>query len=330
MQDQENLSEIKIQDQKIVENSELSIFEAIIPIIILVGLLAYNVFIFGDDSLSGSNQFILLIGGAVASVVGFRNKVSFSRMMDEVAENVKSTSSAIFILLMVGALAGTWLVSGIIPTMIYYGLQILNPTIFLPACLIICAVISVATGSSWTTSATVGIALIGIAGALDISLGMTAGAVLSGAYFGDKMSPMSDTTNLAPAMAGTDLFTHIKYMSYTTVPTFIVTLIIFIIIGLTLSVSGDADTSAMLVDIDKAFNINPWLFLVPVMVIALIIKKTPPLIALLAGTLLAAVFALFFQPQIILNIAGATELTFNSAYKGLMTAITVDLSLIHI
>ena len=324
MQDQENLSEIKIQDQKIMKNSELSIFEAIIPIIILVGLLAYNVFIFGDDSLSGSNQFILLIGGAVAAIVGFRNKVSFSRMMDEVAENVKSTSSAIFILLMVGALAGTWLVSGIIPTMIYYGLQILNPTIFLPACLIICAVISVATGSSWTTSATVGIALIGIAGALDISLGMTAGAVLSGAYFGDKMSPMSDTTNLAPAMAGTDLFTHIKYMSYTTVPTFIVTLIIFIVIGLTLTVNGDADTSAMLADIDKAFNINPWLFLVPVMVIALIIKKTPPLIALLAGTLLAAIFALFFQPQIIMNIAGATELTFNSAYKGLMTAITVD------
>ena len=135
MQDQENLSEIKIQDQKIMKNSELSIFEAIIPIIILVGLLAYNVFIFGDDSLSGSNQFILLIGGAVAAIVGFRNNVSFSRMMDDVAENVKSTSSAIFILLMVGALAGTWLVSGIIPTMIYYGLQILNPTIFLPACL---------------------------------------------------------------------------------------------------------------------------------------------------------------------------------------------------
>ena len=142
MRDQENLSEIKIQDQKIMKNSEPSIFEAIIPIIILVGLLAYNVFIFGDDSLSGSNQFILLIGGAVAAIVGFRNKVSFSRMMDDVAENVKSTSSAIFILLMVGALAGTWLVSGIIPTMIYYGLQILNPTIFLPACLIICAVIS--------------------------------------------------------------------------------------------------------------------------------------------------------------------------------------------
>jgi NhaC family Na+:H+ antiporter len=329
MQKQPNHTEIKIKDQKIIKNNKLSIFEAIIPIIILVGMLAYNVFIFGDDSLSGSNQFILLMGAAVASMIGFKNKVSFSLMMNEVAENVKTTSSAIFILLMVGALAGTWLVSGIIPTMIYYGLQILNPTIFLPACLIICAVISVATGSSWTTAATVGIALIGIAEALGIPLGMTAGAVLSGAYFGDKMSPMSDTTNLAPAMAGTDLFTHIKYMAYTTIPTFIITLIIFVIIGLTLNVNGEAaDTVEMLRDIDKAFNINPWLFLVPIIVIGLITKKTPPLIALTAGTILAAIFALFFQPQIIMNIAGATELNFNSAYKGLMTAITVNTSIV--
>ena len=329
MQKEQNRTETKFKDQKIIKNNKLSILEAIIPVIILVCMLAYNVFIFGDDSLSGSNQFILLMGAAVASIIGFKNKVSFSLMMNEVAENVKTTSSAIFILLMVGALAGTWLVSGIIPTMIYYGLQILNPTIFLPACLIICAVISVATGSSWTTAATVGIALIGIAEALGIPLGMTAGAVLSGAYFGDKMSPMSDTTNLAPAMAGTDLFTHIKYMAYTTIPTFIITLIIFVIIGLTLNVNGEAaDTFVMLRDIDKAFNINPWLFLVPVIVIGLITKKTPPLIALTAGTILAAVFALFFQPQIIMNIAGATELNFNSAYKGLMTAITVKTTIV--
>tara|TARA_B110000003_G_scaffold9602_1_gene9897 strand:+ start:19650 stop:21134 length:1485 start_codon:yes stop_codon:yes gene_type:complete len=324
MQDQKNISELKIQDQKIIENKALSIVEAIIPIFLLVGMLAYNVFIFGDDSLSGTNQFILLIGGVIAAIVGFRKKIPFSRMMEEVAENIKSTSGAIFILLMVGALAGSWMVSGIIPTMIYYGLQILNPTIFLPACLIICAVISISTGSSWTTAATVGIALIGIAGALEIPLGMTAGAVLSGAYFGDKMSPMSDTTNLAPAMVDTDLFTHIKYMAFTTVPTFIITLIIFIVIGLTLSVNGETDISNMLIDIDKAFNITPWLFLVPIIVIFLIIKKTPPLIALLTGTLLAAIFAIFFQPKIIMNIAGATELNFNSAYKGLMTAITID------
>ncbi len=326
MQDDKNLSEIQVGDQHIMENKELSIWEALFPVVALVGMLAFNVYVFGDDALSGSNQFILLLGGAVAAIVGFRNKVSFSRMMEEVAENVKSTSNAILILLMVGALAGTWLISGIIPAMIYYGLQILNPTIFLAACLIICAVISIATGSSWTTAATVGIALIGIGDALGISLGMTAGAVLSGAYFGDKMSPMSDTTNLAPAMAGTDLFTHIRYMAYTTVPTFTITLIVFIIIGLSIDTSGQADTSAMLADIDKAFDISPWLFIVPAIVIIMIIKKAPPLIALLAGTILAAVFALIFQPHVVGQVAGVDDLTFNSAYKGIMKSITVKTS----
>ncbi|RMB59558.1 Na+/H+ antiporter NhaC [Dokdonia sinensis] len=311
-------------NEKIVENTALNIWEALIPVFALVGMLAFNVFVFGDDALSGSNQFILLLGGAVAAIVGYFNKVKYDTMVEEVSQNLKSTSGAILILLMVGALAGTWLVSGIIPTMIYYGLQILNPTIFLAACVIICAVISVATGSSWTTSATVGIALIGIADALGIPLGMTAGAVLSGAYFGDKLSPLSDTTNLAPAMAGTDLFTHIKYMTLTTVPTVIVTLIVFIILGFTLETSGEADTEAILASIDASFNISPWLFIVPVLVIGLIIKKTPPLIALLAGTLLGAVAALIFQPDVILAISGADSLTFTSAYKGVLNAITVD------
>ena len=326
MQDDKNLSKIKIEDQKIIDNKELNIWEALFPVFALVAMLAFNVFVFGDDALSGSNQFVLLLGGAVAAFVGFRNKISYKVMIEEVAENIKSTAGAILILLMVGALAGTWLISGVIPAMIYYGLQVLNPTIFLAACLIICAVISIATGSSWTTSATVGIALIGIGEALGISLGMTAGAVLSGAYFGDKMSPMSDTTNLAPAMAGTDLFTHIKYMALTTVPTIIITLIIFIIIGFTLDTNGVADVDVLLTDVNKAFNISPWLFLVPVIVIALIIKKTPPLIALLAGTILGGIFAIIFQPDVVTQITGAKELTFVAAYKGIMQAITVKTS----
>jgi len=206
-------------DTKIIKNRELKLWEAFIPVIALIGMLAYNVlFVYNgedDNALGGSNQFILLLGGAVAAIMGYFSKVSFHKMLDEVANNIKSTAGAILILLMVGALAGTWMVSGIIPSMIYYGLQILSPAIFLPATLIICSVISIATGSSWTTSATVGIALIGIGGALGFDLGMVAGAVISGAYFGDKLSPMSDTTNLAPAMAGTDLFTHIKYMTLT-------------------------------------------------------------------------------------------------------------------
>ena len=322
--DKDNISEIKIQDQKIIENVELNIWEALIPVIALVGMLFYNVFVYGDDALSGSNQFILLMGAAVAGIVGAFNKVGYKRMLEEVAENLKSTTGAILILLMVGALAGTWLVSGIIPTMIYYGLQILNPTIFLASCVVICAIISIATGSSWTTSATVGIALIGISDVLGISLGMTAGAVLSGAYFGDKLSPMSDTTNLAPAMAGTDLFTHIRYMTYTTVPTISIALLVFIIIGFGLDPVGATDTSSFLTSIEASFNVSPWLFIVPLVVIVLIIKKTPPLLALLIGTLLGGIAALIFQPGIVQMIGGGDTLDFTTAYKGIMNAITVD------
>ncbi|MFT5847631.1 MAG: NhaC family Na+:H+ antiporter, partial [Psychroserpens sp.] len=324
MSDDKNISEIKIQDQKIIDNTELNIWEALIPVIALVGMLAYNIYVFGDDALSGSNQFILLLGAAVAAIVGFKNKTSYKRMLEEVAENVKSTTGALLILLMVGALAGTWLISGIIPTMIYYGLQTLNPTIFLAACVVICSIISIATGSSWTTSATVGIALVGIGETLGISIGMTAGAVLSGAYFGDKMSPLSDTTNLAPAMAGGELFAHIKYMALTTIPTIVITLIIFIIIGLNIDTSGTPVIQDKLDAIDGAFNISPWLFIVPALVIVMIIKKTPPLIALLLGSLLGGVAAIVAQPDIVVAIAGAETLNFRSAYEGVMNALTVD------
>ncbi|RCT54396.1 Na+/H+ antiporter NhaC [Winogradskyella sp. KYW1333] len=324
MQDDKNISELNIKDQRVIQNTRLSIWEALVPVIALIGMLAYNIYVYGDDALSGSNQFILLMGAAVAAIVGFLNKVKYKRMLEEVAENVKSTTGALLILLMVGALAGTWLVSGIIPSMIYYGLQILNPTIFLAACVVICAIISIATGSSWTTSATVGIALVGIGETLGISMGMTAGAVLSGAYFGDKMSPLSDTTNLAPAMAGGELFSHIKYMAYTTIPTIVLTLVIFVIIGLNLDTSGTPQIADKLTAIVGAFNISPWLFIVPVIVILMIIKKTPPLIALLIGALLGGITAIIAQPEIIITIAGAESLSFQSAYKGVMNALTVD------
>ena len=307
------------------KNKELSIFEALIPVVALILMLFYNVFfVFGDNALNGSNQFILLLGAAVAAIVGFFKKISYNQMLNEVSENLKSTSGALLILLMVGALSGTWLVSGIIPTMIYYGLQLLNPTFFLVATVIICAIISIATGSSWTTSATVGIALIGIGETLGISLGMTAGAVLSGAYFGDKMSPLSDTTNLAPAMAGAELFTHIKYMAITTVPTFIITLLLFFIIGLNIEVRGTPNISDKLEAINNALNISPWLMLVPLAVVILIVKKTPPLVALLAGTLLAALTSVLAQPQILMSIAETDSYNFETAYKGVMQSITVE------
>lgn len=312
-------------EDPINENPELNILEALIPVFALIAMLFYNVFYaFGDDALSGSNQFILLCGAAVAMVVGYFNKVPYEKMMAEVSENVKSTTGALLILLMVGSLAGMWMISGIIPTMIYYGLMILNPTIFLAACVIICAIISIATGSSWTTSATVGIALIGIGETLGISLGMTAGAVLSGAYFGDKMSPLSDTTNLAPAMAGADLFDHIRYMTYTTIPTITITVIIFIIIGFTVSTTGTPDINEQLAAMDAAFNITPQLFIVPLIVIGLIVKKTPPLIALFAGAILGAIAALIFQPNIVAKIGGSDTLNFASGYKGILTGLTVE------
>ena len=323
----DNLPEDPIKDprdEKIIKNIDLNIWEALIPVVALIGMLAYNVYVYGGDSLNGSNQFILLLGAAVAVIVGFFNKVPFETIIEEVAQNVKSTAGAILILLMVGSLAGTWLLSGIIPTMIYYGMQILNPTIFLPACVVICSIISVATGSSWTTSATVGIALIGIAGALGIPLGMTAGAVISGAYFGDKMSPLSDTTNLAPAIAGAGLFDHISYMTITTVPTMIITLIVFVILGLNIEVSGLADPQSILTAIDDVFMVSPWLFVVPLIVILLIVKKTPPSIALMIGTLLGAVAALLFQSGLVNLIGGSDVLTFRSAYMGIMNSMTIE------
>ncbi|MGB0443795.1 MAG: Na+/H+ antiporter NhaC, partial [Flavobacteriaceae bacterium] len=233
-------------------------------------------------------------------------------------------TGAILILLFVGALAGTWLLSGIIPAMIYYGLQILHPTYFLVACIVICALISVATGSSWTTSATVGIALIGIGKAMGLPVGMIAGAVISGAYFGDKMSPLSDTTNLAPAMAGGELFAHIRYMSLTTIPTILVTLLVFLIIGFTQNPESVVQTDALLLAIKERFTINPLLFLAPIIVVIMIAKKTPPLVALLIGTLLGVLFALIFQQPLLALLANQDVVSWSETYKVIMDAITVS------
>ncbi|WP_178988141.1 Na+/H+ antiporter NhaC [Winogradskyella schleiferi] len=322
MQDNDNRSEINIEDQHIIDNKELNLTEALIPVVILMGLLSYNIFFVEGQEWFGTytNQIILLLGGAVAAVVGFFNKTTVKTMLEEVWENLKSVFVPIMILFLVGALAGTWLVSGVIPAMVYYGLQVLSPGIFLPASVIIAAVISIATGSSWTTSATVGIALVGIGTALGINSGMIAGAVISGAYFGDKMSPLSDTTNLAPAMAGTDLFTHIRYMALTTIPTIIVTLIVFAIISASIAPTGNADISNLLTSIDETFNTSAWLFLVPAAVILLILLKTKPLVALAAGTILAAIFALIFQPEVLKTLS-------DSSFSAILNSILTDTSI---
>ena len=307
-----------------MKTPKLSLSAALLPLIILVLLLTYNVTVFGDDALSGSNQFILLLGGVVAGLVGLRNQVTYWQMLHKVGENLQSVTGPILILLLVGALAGTWLLSGIIPAMIDYGLQIANPRFFLPACVLISALVSLATGSSWSTSATIGIALIGIGKALDLPVGMVAGAVISGAYFGDKLSPLSDTTNLAPAMAAGELFAHIRYMLYTTLPSIVITLLIFIVLGWGFSGSGNVDTSLLSESIRERFNISPWLFLVPLVVIVMIIKKTPPLLALFVGTLLGGLFALIFQPQLLMDLSESSVLNFKTIYKSIFNAITVD------
>ncbi|WP_439128653.1 Na+/H+ antiporter NhaC family protein [Polaribacter sp.] len=323
MSDKENLSEIDVEDQKIIDNKELNLLESLIPVVILMCLLAYNIFFVDGQEWFGAytNQYILLMGGVAAAAVGFFNKVSIGNMFAEVWENWKSVFVPIMILFLVGALAGSWLVSGIIPAMVYYGLQVLSPEIFLPASVIIAAIISIATGSSWTTSATVGIALVGIGSALGISPGMIAGAVISGAYFGDKMSPLSDTTNLAPAMAGTDLFTHIKYMAITTVPTILITLVVFAFLSSTIDTTGNADISNLLASIDNTFYISPWLFVVPGVVIAMILLKTKPLIALGTGVILAAVFAFIFQGDVLSNLSDSK---FTSIINSILTDTNIE------
>ena len=304
---------------------------AILPLIFLVTLLSFNlyanVFIYDADPLAGSSQFILILSGAFAAMIGNLYNVSYKDVVNSISNSIKSVTPALIILLWVGALAGTWMISGIIPSMVYYGLKILDPNIFLPACIIICSIISVATGSSWTTSATVGIALVGIGKALEIPAGMVGGAVIAGAYFGDKLSPLSDTTNLAAAVSKVDLFKHIKYLTYTTIPSISITLIVFIILGINQSSSGITDNSFLINTIENTFNISLILFIAPIIVLIMIVKKTPPIKALTVGTLLGALFAILFQPQIINELSDSSNSSIIASYKVLIETITSDVSI---
>lgn len=299
-----------------------SLLQAFIPIIFLIVALFINVRIFGDASLDGSNQIILMLSAGVASLVALRLGIKWGDIREGIVNSISSAMASMIILLLIGTLAGTWLLSGIVPAMIYYGLQILNPTIFLFAACIVCAIVSIATGSSWTTSATVGIALVGIGKALGLPIGMVAGAIISGAYFGDKMSPLSDTTNLAPAMAGTDLFIHIRYMAYTTVPSISIALILFLIIGFVKG--GDteiAETQVILDAIASKYNINIFLFLVPIVMVVLISKKMPAIPAITIGGLLGAIFALIFQPNLVQEVAQFGDSALEKGFVGIMTSM---------
>ncbi|MFK7847284.1 MAG: Na+/H+ antiporter NhaC [Rhodothermales bacterium] len=283
--------------------------QALIPVFVMVALLASSVVFFADDSSYGPNQIALILSAMVGAIVGIRNGFTWKELQDGMVHGVSLAMGAIFILLVVGSLIGTWILAGIVPTMIYYGLQILSPSIFFAACCIISALVALATGSSWTTAGTVGIALVGIASAFELNLGIAAGAIISGAYFGDKLSPLSDTTNLAPAMAGTDLFTHIRHMLYTTLPSFVIALILFTIIGF----MGDRPAEAggldeMLTALSSSFNIGWYLLLPVVAVLFMIYKKVPAFPALLIGALTGGVFAMIFQQSVVMEFAGETGL----------------------
>jgi len=315
------------QKTTIKKTSNISLFDSLIPILLLVGLLFINVNIYGDLSLEGSNQFILILGAAIALIVGLKNKVSVELVFSSISKNIKSISTPIIILLLVGALSGTWLLSGIIPSMIYYGFNIINASFFLPACVVISAIVALATGSSWSTSATIGIALIGIGKALGFDVGVVAGAVISGAYFGDKMSPLSDTTNLAAAVAGSDLFDHIKYMMITTVPTISIALIFFVIYNLLNLPIENITTTDYIESIKDFFFISPVLFIVPAIVILMIVKKINPVISLFVGTILAALFALIFQSELISNIINQDSTGELSTYRIIMDAVVSETSI---
>ena len=297
---------------------------SLIPFIFLIAVLVVVIKVFGADALSGGSQVALLFSaGVVVAISMIFYKIPWKEFEEGIVDNIKAVGTSILILLLIGAVAGSWMVSGVVPTMIYYGMKVIFPSIFLFATCAICALISIMTGSSWTTIATVGVALIGIGTAQGYEPGWIAGAIISGAYFGDKVSPLSDTTVLASSSAETPLFTHIKYMMITTVPSFAISLIIFLIVSVMHQTPDSLLAADFTNDLKNTFNISPWLLLVPVFTGVLISKKVPAILTLFVASVLAGIFALIFQPHILGSIAAETlpdrsaQLSFLDGFKGL-------------
>lgn len=287
---------------------------SLIPILILVTLLALNISIFGSDAILGASQVALLFSAGVAIWLAmWLFKVPWQDFEEAIKSNIGDVTTAIVILFLIGAISGTWTMSGIVPTFIYYGVKIISPKIFLLTACVICALVSVMVGSSWTTIATIGVALLGIGKAEGFSDGVIAGAIISGAYFGDKISPLSDTTVLASSMSKVPMFTHIRYLMYTTVPSIVITLIIFLILGL----SHNGDDAAMINEytnvLGAKFNITSWLMIVPALTAIMIARKMPALIVLALSTVLAAAAALIFQPDIMREIGSSVSGSGSSA-----------------
>ena len=290
-----------------------------IPFLVLIALITCCVAVFGNATLDGASQVSLLVASAVSVLIGhFTKRLTWDSLEKEMTSKIASCTPAIIILLLIGAIGGTWMVSGIVPTMIYYGMQIIRPEVFLVSSSLLCALVSLMIGSSWTTVATIGVALMGIGKAHGFDDGWIAGSIITGAYFGDKLSPLSDTTVLASSVSGTPLFTHIRYMLYTTVPTFCISLSIFLIAGLTMDVSGSGNVAEFMEGLQRTFVISPWLLIVPVLTGVMIARRWPSMVVLFMAILLAAVVGLLVQPHLVHHISGEEGGGLLSSYKGMM------------
>lgn len=295
---------------------------SLIPIAALIVLLFFTISTFGSDALTGASQVSLLVATALCVFIGmWRYGIPWKDFEKAITNNIAGVSSALIILLIIGALSAVWMVSGVVPTLIYYGVQIIHPRFFLLCTCIICAVVSVMTGSSWTTIATIGIALMGIGKAQGFEEGWIAGAIISGAYFGDKVSPLSDTTILASSVTDTPLFTHIRYMLFTTVPSLIITLLLFTGMGFTHEAANMDSISLFTAALDAKFHITPWLLIVPIVTGILIARKVPSIVTLFISTALTVVFMLIFQPGLLYEVAGAGATGIEGLYKGTMMTL---------
>lgn len=305
---------------------------SLIPILILVTLLALNISIFGSDAILGASQVALLFSAGVAIWLAmWLFKVPWQDFEETIKSNIGDVTTAIVILFLIGAISGTWTVSGIVPTFIYYGVKIISPKVFLLTACIICALVSVTIGSSWTTIATIGVALLGIGKALGFSDGMIAGAIISGAYFGDKISPLSDTTVLASSMSKVPMFDHIRYLMYTTVPSIVITLVIFTIIGFSHSGSDSSLINEYTSVLDSKFNITPWLLIVPALTAVMIARRMPALIVLALSTATAAIAAVIFQPDIIREIGASiagdgsnAKILFTGTIESIYNSVSIE------
>ncbi|WP_251359864.1 Na+/H+ antiporter NhaC [Kangiella sp. TOML190] len=312
------------------QSRQPSIAQALLPILTLIGLLFLSVRLYGADSSYGANQIALIIAAAIAIIVGLVNGQTWKELEKGVVDGISLALGAMLILLMVGALIGAWILAGTVPTMIYYGLQILSPEYFYVASTVICAIVSISIGSSWTTAGTIGVSLIVIAESLGLSSAITAGAIISGAYFGDKMSPLSDTTNLAPAVTGTDLFVHIRHMIWTTLPSLIIAMVIFTVIGLRQQPSEAAvGLEEALKLLDENFTISLWSLVPLLAVFVMAFKKVPAVATILIGALLGGVFAVILQGELIKNFVDNDKLStamtyFAGVWSSLFSGFTIE------